>query len=302
MLINQPRLDAAESAFFDRQLEFIYAQTFDIKFAELRAREFIPTSNAANPGARSVTYEQFTEVGLAQVISAGAKDTPRVDVNGVEFNRPVRMLGASYGWNVSDVKAAAMAGRDLQPRRARAARRAIERKLDEIAAVGEPEHGIAEGFLNDSDVTIDAATGNWTGLTADQVIADVSTMMQGIHTDSLGVEIADTLILPDEQWAFISTTPRGTQSDTTILKYLMQNFPNLTAVEPWFRNAGAGAGGVDRGVLYKRDPDILTQEIPEDFNQLPVQEQGLEFVVHALAKTAGTAMYYPVAVRYMDGL
>ena len=301
-LINQPRLDAAESAFFARQLEFIYTTTYDIKFADLKSRSFIPVSTQANPGAKSITYRQFTEVGVAKVIGDNARDLPRVDVNGIEFTRPVRWVGAAYGWTVQDVKAAAMAGFDLNPRRATATRRAIERKLDEIAAVGEPLHGIATGFLNDADVTIDAATGNWTALTADQIIADVSTMLQGISTDSLGVETADTLILPDGQWALIATLPRATVSDTTVLEFMRRSFPNLTAIEPWHRLDGAGAGGVDRAVLYRRASDVLTQEIPNDFEQLPVQEQGVEFIVNAMAATAGTAIYYPVAVRFLDGL
>lgn len=301
-LLNQQRLDAAESAFFARQLEFIYTTTYDIKFAELKSRQFIPVSTQANPGAKSVTYRQFTEVGVAKVVGDNARDLPRVDVAGIEFNRPVRWIGAAYGWTVQDVKAAAMAGFQLNPRRATATRRAIERKLDEIAAVGEPEHGITEGFVNDGDVTVDAATGNWSGLTADQIIADASTMIQGVVTDSAGVETVDTLILPDAQWALIATLPRALQSDTTVLEFMRRSFPQLTAIEPWHRLDGAGAAGVDRAVMYRRANDVLAQEIPNDFEQLPVQEQGIEFIVNAMAATAGTAIYYPVAVRYMDGI
>lgn len=301
-LLNQQRLDAAESAFFARQLEFIYTTTYDIKFADLKSRQFIPVSTQANPGAKSVTYRQFTEVGVAKVVGDNARDLPRVDINGLEFNRPVRWVGAAYGWTVQDVKAAAMAGFQLNPRRATATRRAIERKLDEIAAIGEPEHGITEGFVNDADVTIDAATGNWSGLTADQIIADASTMIQGVVNDSLGVETVDTLILPDEQWALIATLPRALQSDTTVLEFMRRSFPQLTAIEPWHRLDGAGAGGVDRAIMYRRANDVLAQEIPNDFEQLPVQEQGIEFIVNAMAATAGTALYYPVAVRFMDGI
>lgn len=296
-------MDAAESAFFERQLEFIYTQTYDIKFADLKARQFIPVSSAANAGATSVTYRQFDEVGLAKVISGQSKDAPRVDIKGTEFSRPVRMVAASYGWNVQDVKAAAMAGTNLNPRRAAATRRAVERKMDEIACFGETEHGIANGALNEPNVTIDPSAGSWVApATPDTIIGEVGLMLEGIVNDSLGVESPDTLLMPDREWAHLATTPRSATSDTTILEFIRRSFPGLTAIEPWHRLTTAGAGSVRRAMMYRRSSDILTQEIPNDFEQLPVQEQGMEFIVHAMASTAGAAVYYPVAMRYLDGI
>ncbi|MCG8433482.1 MAG: DUF2184 domain-containing protein [Gammaproteobacteria bacterium] len=298
----QARLDSAETVFFNRQLEFIKSKTYDIKFGALRANEFIPLSTEADEGSKLVTYEQFTEIGEAKFIGDNAKDSPRVDISGVEFPRPVRWGSASYGWTVMDVKAAAMANRNLQGRRANVARKSVDRLMDRTAFSGAPLHGIVDGFANDSDVPITPATGNWSALTADQIIADVSTMLQATVTATLGEERPDTLILPDAQWALIATLPRSTQSDTTVLEFIRRAFPNLSTIEPWFRFAGAGAGSVDRGILYERSEDILTHEMPAMFQQLPVQEDGLELVVHTMASTAGNAWYYPLAGRYIDGI
>jgi hypothetical protein len=35
---------------------------------------------------------------------------------------------------------------------------------------------------------------------------------------------------------------------------------------------------------------------------LPVQERGFEFQTLCMARTAGTAIYYPLAVDYSDGI
>lgn len=296
-------LDAAESAFFARELEHVYSTTYDIKYPELMAATFIPVSSQAPAGAMQVTYQQFDRTGRAKVMGQGATDSPRVDVLGTEFPRPVLELSASYGWTLLEVRNAAMAGRPLDSKKASAARRAVETLLDEIATSGAPDYGIATGFVNDADVTIDAATGNWDApLTADQIIADVSTMYQGIISDTNGVEFGDTLVLPDAQHALIATLPRGTQSDTTVLQYILRNFPRLQAVEPWYRLAGAGAAAVDRAVLYRRSAEHLTQEVPSPFEQLPVDQRGRNFTVETMATTAGTAFYYPLSARYMDGI
>jgi len=296
-------MDAAESAFFARQLEFIYARTYDIKFAELKARRFIPTSTEANAGATTVTYRQFTEVGRARIGSHKSDKPPRVDVNGVEFTRPVREIEASYGWTVKEVKSAAMAGDNLNSRRSSACRRAIEREMDEIAAIGAPLVGIASGALNEPASTIDASAGAWvTPAAADTIIAEVADMWKGIIDDTLEVETADTLLLPGQEWAHIATTPRSTTSDTTILAFIRASFPDLTTIEPWHRLATAGAGAVRRGMMYKRSQDILANEIPLEFEQLPVQPDGMQFVVNCMASTAGVAVFYPLAVRYIDGI
>lgn len=298
--LNQPRLDSAESAFFNRQLEFIYTQTYDIKFGAIKHTQFIPLSTQANEGSVQVTYRQFTEVGTAKFISHNSKDVPRVDVNGVEFPRPVRWPAASYGWTIMDVKAAAMANINLQPRRAATARRAVERLVDLTVFSGAPLEGIATGWANDTNITIDPAAGVWSAATADVIISEVSDMLQGIVGDSLGEEQPNVLVLPDPQWAVIATLPRSTNSDKTVLKFIEEAFD--ISIEKWHRLTGAGAGGVNRAVLYDRSPNILTHEMPMAFTQIPVQEQGLEFVVNALAATAGTAWYYPLAGRYLDGI
>lgn len=303
MTQNHYHMDAAESAFFDRQLEFIYSTTYDIKFAELKARRFIPMSTLANAGATTVTYRQFTEVGRARIGSHKSDKPPRVDVNGIEFQRPVREVEASYGWTVKEVKSAAMAGNNLNGRRASACRRAIEREMDEIAAIGAPLFGIASGALNEPASTIDASAGSWTApATPDTIIGEVGAMWEGIIDDTLEVETADTLLLPGQEWAHIAVTPRSATTDTTILTFIRSSFPDLTTIEAWHRLTTAGAGGVRRAILYHRSPDVLTNEIPNDFEQLPVQPDGMQFVVNCMASTAGVAVYYPLAVRYLDGI
>ena len=296
-------LDAAESAFFNRQLEFVYSATYDIKYPDLMYKQFCPQSTEADPGALTVTYEQYNEVGRARVGSHFSSAPPRVDINGLEFTRPVRPIEASYGWTVQDVKSAQMAKKNLNQRRAAACRRAIEREIDEIAAIGAPLVGIATGMLNDANVTINASAGSWlTPATAAVIIGEVSTMYQDIVTDTQQIERPDTLILPVARWVYIATTARGDDNDTTILDFIRKSFPGLTAVEPWYRIDDAGAAGVTRAMMYPRRSDIMQNELPLDFEQLPVQASGFQFVVNCHARTAGVAVYYPVACRYLDGL
>ena len=121
-------------------------------------------------------------------------------------------------------------------------------------------------------------------------------------TDTQGIEMINTLVLPDAQWAIIATLQKSTGSDLTVMEWLLKNFPGLQRIEPWYRMATAGAGGIPRAVAYNLSPDILTQEIPSEFEQLPLFQKGQNFTVETMATTAGTALYYPRSVRYLDGL
>lgn len=297
-------LDRSESVFFERELDKVKTQTYDIKYPELMARTFVPVATDVPSGAEKVTYQQFDRTGRAAIIQAGATDSPRVDVLGQEFTRPVRHASASYGWNLIEIRSSMMAGKALETRRASAARRAVEELLDEVASIGAPEYGIPTGFLNHSSVAITAATGAWSTLTADQIIADVSALWQATATDTKGIERPDTLVLPDAQHALIASLPRSTVSDTTVLEFILRSYRSrgLTAIEPWYRLAGAGVGAVDRGVMYRRSADHVTQDIVQEFEQLPVHQRGMNFEVMTFASTAGTAFYYPRSARYIDGI
>lgn len=295
-------LDASESVFFNTELEKIKARTYDIKYPALKAKMFIPVSNEAQSGVTQVTYEQWDQVGAAKIYAPGATDSPRVDVKAAQFTRPTRWGTASYGWSVIDIRQARIAGKPLDSKKAEACRRAQELLLDDVAALGAPDYGIAEGFLNNSALTIQPATGVWSTLTADQIIADIGNLWNNIRTDTKGIEAPDTLLLPDLQYGYIATTPRATVSDTTIMDFVLRTIPDLVNIEPWYRLAGAGAGSVDRGMAYRRDPSYVEQDIPTEFEILPVHQHGMNFEVMTLVQTAGTVFYYPKAARYIDGI
>jgi hypothetical protein len=296
------REDTAESVFFARQLEHVKAKVFDILYPELKGRMMVPVQGDAPAGARTITDTTFDRVGRAKVGAPGAVDAPRIDVFGVQDSRPVRLITCSIGWHIMEIWSAQMAGVALNSKKLAAARMATEFEIDDIAAVGSPDNGIPTGFINDASVTIDAATGVWSGLTPEQIVADISEMYIGMKDDTNGLAMPDTLALPEAQHADISTRQRSTASDATILDYIRRNFPWLRAVVPWNKLKAAGVGAVDRALLYQRSENVVTQDIPVEFMTLPVFQKGQNFEIECLATTAGTKIHQSGMVRYMDGI
>ena len=112
----------------------------------------------------------------------------------------------------------------------------------------------------------------------------------------------DTLLLPLEHFHLAATTKLATPSDKTALMYFLETSPYVKSVE-WLEELnGAGSGSTDVIMAYKRDPRKLTLEVPQDFEQLPPQERGLEFVVPCHQRCGGVIVYKPLSIAKGEGI
>lgn len=302
------RLDAGESAFFQRQLEYVKRRTYDTKYKNLKAYDLLPVSSEAPAGADRITFQRYTNVGFAKVIADYSHDLPRADVYGTEDSVKVYSVGDAYGYNVKEIRRAQMAGMNLTDRKAQAARRAIDSKINAIALLGESEYNI-QGLIDYpgiTEYTVPAdGTGSvkgWDKKTPDQIVRDLAGLVTAVVDLTNGVEVPDTLILPLDKYQHIANTRMTDGNDKTILQFFLQNNPFIKTVDWLTELSGAGAGGTDRMMCYPKDPNNLTLEIPLFFEQLPEQWKGFEAVIPCEAETAGVIVYYPLSVAYGDGI
>ena len=330
VLRNCTNLDANESAFFARQLEYIKPKTYDILYPEYKSFRLMPVSTEAGPGAQVIVYRSYNTVGLMKIISNYADDLPRADTYGAEFFTPVRSLGVSYGYNLQEIRGAQLAGLPLQQRKANAAMRAYQQAVNRIAWFARPsdkQYAGLTGLLYNLNITkTTASTGAASGKiqwnqagqgvkTPDEILIDLNFLPINIIDQSKGLHAPDTLALPPKQWGYIASTPRSTISDTTILQFFLKNNPSITTVE-WVNElkdlsplpstvtsettAGSGTGNIM--IAYKKDPDMFTLEVPQMFEQLPVQERNLEYVIPCHARIGGVIIPYPLSMYIMEGI
>ena len=311
-VIHSVALDSNETAFFARELEYIKSKSYDIEFPEMKSFKHIPISTEAGEGAVSITYAQFEETGLARIIESYANDLPRADIKGKEFTTPVKGVGVSYGYTVQEIRAAIMVGRSLTQRQANAARRANDQKINRLAWFGDDTYRIL-GLLNNTNIPANfvpadgtGGTTQWVNKTPDQILRDLNQVTNSIVALTKGVEMPNTVLLPVEQYTLIASTPRSSVSDTTILEYFIQNNPFITTVDWVPELAGAGPVVDDKAtdvfIVYDKNPDKLTMEIPMPFTQYPPQERGLEFVVPCESRYGGVIVYYPLSITIGEGI
>lgn len=305
------KLDADETVFFERELEQIKTKTYDVKYPELKIRKLVPVNSDVDPGADSITYYQYDSVGMAKIVESYAKDFPRVDVKKAKFNSPVESLGDSYGYSIQDIRKAKMAGIPLEQRRANAARKAVMQSEDQIGSFGDTATGLPGLFNNPNTpeytIPADGAGGGgsskkFVDKTPDQIIRDLNGFVNSPLDLTNGVESVDTILFPISIFTYLRTTARSINSDTTIMEFFLKNNSFIKNVDHYYKLKGAGATGTDKMFAYMRNPDTLSLEIPQDFEQFPPQEEGMEFVIYCHERFGGVIIYYPLATVFADGI
>lgn len=282
---------------------WIKAQTYDIEYPEFNATRLFPVESSVDPGIETITYYSYDKTGMAQIIADYSDDLPRADVLGKPYTAKIRGLGASYAYSVQDMRASRYAGKSLDVRRGEAARRAIDALINRIAWCGDETHGLRGVLSSENQIPIWTPPTN-AGQTStkfkdkspDEVLATFSGALRYMSDTTKGVERPDTIVLDEGNYIYLATTPRSSESDTTLLKWLSDNLPNIT----FDRASELGAsteynpfGDQAVMVIYRNDPRKLTIEIPLLFNQLPVQPKNLAFEIQCEARIAGAIIPAP---------
>lgn len=312
---DNTRLDASESLFFKRQLEAIDKTVYETIYPELKARSLIPTVEGVPDTAPIYTWRMFNKVGSAKIVANMSDDLPRSDATGDESSQFIKTLGASYGWDVIEIKEANRVGTPLDSMKAGAARYAIENKIDQILATGDTYDGTnywARGLLNQANagsytpVTKSGGGLTWAAGTSDEIAADIFGITAKIVSnlkDSGGPQFHRfRVLIPVEQYNLIAQKRMGDGSDKTVLQFVMGNSPFVESITPWFRCDGAGANGLDRMAAYPMNPMVLGALVPMEYTTLAPEQRNLTMVTNAMARCGGVISRYPVALCYADGI
>jgi hypothetical protein len=305
------------SAFMARQLEYIYTQTYDIKRPEFKARKLIPVDTRVPSGAETYTYRQFEETGYAAVGHNYSGELPDSDVKASETPAKLVSILGSYHYSIQDMRAAAFAGVPLDAKKAASVRRAFERKLEILAAVGTSgmtaqDVGIT-GLTNAPGIvaTTQKSTGTWIAQLATSIAAGVAAVITDINALTANVFAATggvwgepgtlSLLLPIDEYNALNTTPSHlTYNDSNLLETVLK-VCKLKDIDYWNPLGSAGSGSKGRIMVYPRDPEILGLIISQEFEQFAPQPKSLAFQVPCHMRTGAVEVRYPLAISYMDG-
>lgn len=310
--------DAAEANVFARELLKVRTGVFEIRHPELKASRFVPKNTDMGPADEEYTYRVATEYGTVRPTSSYSRSTaPRADVSMVEATpQRVRPLVNAYGYDIQEARVAAKTGNGLPMRKAAAARKAIAFEMNDILTYGRPAagagglpgYGVAMSGLAalSGTLTTTASTGAL-GSTApelkssDEIVSDLNSLYSSMITNSKGLEVPNTLLLPLSIMEIVAHKRMGDGDSTSVLNHWKSTHPDVD-VEGWHALDAAPNSEFSgrRAICYRKAPDVIEYLAPIEFEQFAPQMDGLETLTMCHARVGGCVLYLPKAVNYMD--
>jgi hypothetical protein len=267
-------------------------------YPEFKYARMIPIDTSANPYAASVTFFLRDSVGKAKFINASGDDIPYANTTMTKFEQTVMTAGIGAQWSLEEIGAAAQLGMSLATDELDAARQSYERLVEEVAFVGDASISV-EGLFNTTGITTTAAGVAWASATSAQIVQQIVDDFTAVRTSTLGIETADTLVLPIAQHALIATKAYGVEGGLTILQYLQNALTALMGkpimVESDYRLTA-------RAVVYKRAPDAMKMHIPMPLQFVPPQMFNFKVKTLGMFRFSALNIRKPASMRYRTGI
>lgn len=295
--------DADNAFFLDRELVAAQAGAFATMTSPLAAELLIPAYRLDPAGATSHEYYMSDTAGIAELISGSDNTFPIV--NATRSAKRVNYIssGASTWITYEQMRADEMALLNLAQEQVTAVMMRIRQIQNHTAFYGQPESGVY-GWFNTPDIaTAPATNGDWLNplTTSDQILDDMNAVIDGRQIATDGAVTVDTLVMPIAQYAHISSVPRSTGSDTTILQYFQRNRPNVTVVAA-NELVGAFTGGADGMIAYQKNPTWFKQLISIDAEARPTVVSVDGYRTPFETRLGGVVLVYPESQQFSYGI
>ena len=294
---------------FDKRLhEPLYSVTWG---RDINLRSGITMANESSTFLRS----NFAAVGTTNVsgmsfITSNTTAMPGITIDGEPVTTPIRLLGYKLAWTSVELERSQLTGQPIDKAKFDAMQSMYQMGIDRMVYVGrEQDYGLANSPLVTVG-TVATGTGGgtaWAGKTPDEILADVNTLITGAWQASGYAVCPEKLLLPPENFAYISTQKVSDAGSVSILTYLEDNSISLRTngrkleIVPvkWLSQRGAGNTG--RMVAYTNREDFVR------FPMVPIRRetpyfQDIMFVSPYIWAMGGVEFVYPETVRYADGI
>jgi len=290
----QKFLDSADGGiFFGTQLEYLMEKTFDVKYGVPSYSKIFPVNNTGSEWATSVSYHVSDEAGKAKIVGNNINDLPQIDLSGKKVTQPVETVADYIKFTTLEVLQAQKLGLNLDAAKALAARRAIERALNDIFWNGNADYGLPGLFT--SSLATSAVSKAWDGTASpDEIIADLSTAQNAINETSKDVFMPNIIVVTPGIRNYLFNT-RMTSTGTTVGKYILEQLDWAQEIVSANELVGTAAGSTDGVLLFQKDPEVVEAIITSDITIGEPILKHFGFEVAMSARTSGLHFRHPLA-------
>lgn len=302
-----------DSFFFARSLEFVRQKIFTPVYDQLKLLNggLLSINTSIPEGAEIDTYGVDDSTGEADIVTDFANDIKTVEVSGKEYSNKIKSLADSYIYSVADMRKDRMNpnGRSVITRKALAARKAVDQKIEKMLGFGDLRYGIT-GMFNNSNVPANVVKANgtgsttsWSNKTPENILGDVEEAINDIVDLTRGNEIPNTMLMDYTSYHLIKKKALDTTmySGVSVLSYIEKEY-NLTV--EWVQQLKNGfVNNTKSGfVLYDNSEEKLEGVLP--IRLMPHAPQIVNLATKNIleARCGGTRIFFPNSMSYSYGI
>lgn len=315
----------AALAFLVNQAYTINARVYETKYPDLDFGRLVYVDESAPEWSPGVTTFMSSTVGKAEWVSGGAKDVPNAELLRDRSDIKVHMAGIGYEYNIEELGQAqllvAAGGPGLTDGKASGARRGYVEFMWNVTLAGDTTKNLL-GLSNQTAVTIGTAPADGTGSattwfdangnatkTPAQMVRDLNGVLTGVFVSTNTIEMADTILMPHDTYAWLASTTMSATNSETVLSFILRTniYTMRTGQQLTIRGelglSTAGGGGTRRMVAYANREDVVKLHLPMRHRFLAPREEGsFGFKVPGMFRTGGVEVLRTGAFRYLDGI
>jgi len=300
------RADVSTGVFAEQLVRYTLQEVFRFEYAETKfaSGQLLAIDTGVAEGAKEYSYLELDHTGLAEIVADNATDLPYADVSGRNNIRQIKTLATAVTYSTQDVRSAQLQGRfDIATEKARSAREAMDRKIDDLMRTGDAVAAL-QGFTNLPGINVlPAPTGTWATATSAQIVNDFNFAANASLIETDGVESPNTAIFPVQQWTRISTLPFDPAGGTTtVLEYLQKAHPQINLWTWEFGLDSVSLTGGPSVMVYNRDRAKVRGIVPMLMRALPVEQHALNFKLAFETRYGGIIAPRPRSIVRLDGV
>ncbi|ARF49155.1 DUF2184 domain-containing protein [Pantoea stewartii] len=229
-----------------------------------------------------------------------------VNVNIDKDGNPLSLWGMELGWTVIELQAAQQVGRPIDAQKYDGMQLKWNMDADEQVYIGDTSLG-AKGLLNLDRVPVSNAVKPWAQSTPDEIRDSINTLLTNAWKASAYSVVPTDLLLPPEQFAYLSSVIVSSAGNQSLLTYLKTNtisyhqngVPLDIRAVKWLK--GRGVSGKDRMVAYTNDKKYVRFPLVP-LQSIPVQYRGIYQIVTYYGKLGAVETVYRETLSYCDGI
>ena len=298
---------ASRFQFMESQAAYIESEARMIKYGSIQYPDLVGISREASPHADVITYYSYDGTGTMADIANRATDYPFVETAQQQHNVDIHWKGLAYDWSDREIGRAMLVGLPLADRKVRVSFRIAEEEKERVVLDGDAGKGW-DSLIDHSSIQIVNSGGVWTGQTADAINEEINSLLTAVYSGTNQVRIADSLLLPVDQFTYIAST-RIPDTNMTIGAFVKENnvYTQVTGNPLMIRSVRQlneiAPSSEDRAMAYVKDMEVLRFHVPQELQFIePQRGPGPMWVYYGHMVLGGLEIMEPNGCRYLDGI